>query len=87
MLPVAALLGGAAGRVALDEEELAVLRIALRAVGQLAGQPLVVAMPFLRRQLARLAGGLARLGGPYALSAIFRAVVGFFLEGLGRASR
>ena len=36
--PVAALLGRAAGRVALDDEDLAALGVALLAVGQLAGQ-------------------------------------------------
>ena len=36
---VAALLGGAAGRVALDDVELRQGRIALGTVGQLAGQP------------------------------------------------
>ena len=35
---VAALLGRAAGRVALDDVQLAALRVALLAVGQLAGQ-------------------------------------------------
>ena len=37
-VPVPALLGGAAGRVALDEEELGLGRVALLAVGELAGQ-------------------------------------------------
>ena len=35
---VAALLGGAAGRIALDDEEFGFRRIALLAVGELAGQ-------------------------------------------------
>src|SRR6185369_12145270 len=59
------LLGGTAGRIALDDEELTVLRIALRTVGQLGGQPLVVATA-LARQLARLPRRFPCLGRPHA---------------------
>jgi hypothetical protein len=51
---VAALLGRAAGRVALDDGQLAVLRLPLGAGGQLSRQALVVTAAFAR-QLARLA--------------------------------
>ena len=61
--PVAALLGRAAGRIALDDEQLRLGRVALLAVGQLAGQGGHVQRPLAPGQLARLAGGLARDGG------------------------
>src|SRR5262249_8659330 len=61
-LAIASLLGRAAGGIALDEEELAILWVALRAVGQLGRQSLVIA-PALARQLARLARGFPRLRG------------------------
>ncbi len=60
---VAALLGGAAGRVALDDEQFGLGRIALLAVGELAGQRGDVERALAAGQLARLAGGLARGGG------------------------
>src|SRR5262249_4141898 len=50
----------------LDDEELAVLGIALRAVRQLGGQTLVVA-PALARELARLAGRLTSLSRAHTL--------------------
>src|SRR5712691_7557906 len=65
-LPVPPLLRGAAGGIALDQEQLAELRIALRAIGQLGREPLIVP-PTLARELARLARRLARLGRPHAL--------------------
>ena len=65
--PVAALLGRAAGRVALDEEQLAVARVLLGAVGQLAGQGQALERALADDQLARLAGGLAGAGGGQAL--------------------
>ena len=58
---VAALLGGAAGRVALDDEDLGLGRIALLAVGELARQARDVERPFAPGELARLARRLARL--------------------------
>ena len=60
---VAALLGGAAGAVALDDEQLGLGRIALLAVGELAGQRIHVERALAAGQLARLARGLARGGG------------------------
>src|SRR6185295_9462805 len=56
---VAALLGGAAGRVALDDEQLGFGRIALLAVGELAGQRIHVERALAPREIARLARGLA----------------------------
>src|SRR5206468_11533180 len=63
---VSSLLRRAAGGGALDQEQLAVLGIALRALGELGGEAFVVDA-LLAGQLARLAGGLARLRGPHAL--------------------
>ena len=59
---VAALLGGAAGRIALDQEDLGLRRVALLAVGELAGQRADVERALAPRQLARLARRLARGG-------------------------
>ncbi len=58
--PVAAGFGGAAGRFALDQEQLAALRILLLAVGQLAGQAAGIERALAPRQIARLAGGFPR---------------------------
>ena len=58
--PVAALLGRAAGAVALDDEELALGRVALLAVGELARQIGDVERPLAPGQVARLARRLAR---------------------------
>ena len=61
---VAGVLGGAAGRVALDEVELGDLRVADRAVGELAGQRGVLERALAPRQLPRLPRRLAGvLGG------------------------
>ena len=57
--PVAALLGGAAGRGPLDDVDLTVLRLAVGAIGQLAGEVGAVQQPLAHHQVARLAGGLA----------------------------
>jgi hypothetical protein len=62
-LPVAALLGGAAGAVALDQEQFALGGIALLAVGELAGSEAMSISALAPGELARLAGGLARRGG------------------------
>ena len=59
---VAALLGAAAGRVALDDEQFGFGRVLLLAVGELAGQR-GNAERALAGQFARLAGGFARGGG------------------------
>ena len=59
-LALAALLGRAAGRVALDDEHLGVGRIAVLALGELARQRVDVERALAPRQLARLARRLAR---------------------------
>ena len=58
--PIAAALRAAAGRRALDDEELALLRVALRAVRELAGKERAVERALALHQIARLARGLAR---------------------------
>jgi hypothetical protein len=60
---VAALLGRAAGRIALDDEEFGLGGVALLAIGQLAGQRGDVERALAPRQFARLARGLAGGGG------------------------
>ena len=80
---VAALLGRAAGRVALDQEELAGPRLALRAVGELRREPFVVA-PALAGELARLPRRLARLRRPHALVGDLPRGRRILLEGLGQ---
>ena len=62
-LPVAALLGAAAGGVALDDVDLAQRRVFLLAVGQLAGQAHAVEHALAPRHLARLARGFAGARG------------------------
>src|SRR5260370_1395046 len=60
-LAIAALLGGAAGRVALDDEDLGLGRVALLAVGELARQACDVERALAARQLARFPRRLPRL--------------------------
>ena len=67
-LAVAALLGGAAGGIALDDEQLGLGGVALLAVGELAGQRGDVERALAAGQLARLAGGLAGGGGLHHLA-------------------
>ena len=57
--PVASALGGAAGRFALDQEQLAALRIALLAVGQLSGQAAGIHRALATRQIAGFASRFA----------------------------
>src|SRR5215470_1775071 len=83
-LPIPPLLGGAAGGITLHEEDLAELRIALRAIGELGRQPFVVA-PTLARELPRLPRCLARLGGPHALVGDLAGGGRVLLEGLRQA--
>src|SRR5439155_679767 len=64
---VAALLRGAARRVALDDEELGQRRIALLAVGELAREPAPVERTLAPRELLRLAGRLPDARGLEAL--------------------
>ena len=60
--PIASLLRRAAGRFAFDDVDLALRRIALLAVGQLAGQAAAVERAFAADEIARLARRLARAG-------------------------
>ena len=60
---IAALLGGAAGRVALDDEDFGLGRVALLAIGELAGQAGDVERALAPGQFARLARRFARGGG------------------------
>ena len=55
-----ALLGRTTGRITLDDEEFGLGRIALLAVGQLAGQAGDIERALAACQFARLAGGFAR---------------------------
>ena len=71
-LPVAALLGRAAGGITLDDVQLGVRRVAVRAIGQLAGQAAAGERAFAHR-LARLAGRLAR---PRRQQALFNNLLG-----------
>src|SRR5207244_5482658 len=57
---IAALLGGATGAVALDDEQLRSRGVALLAIGELARQRGNVERALLARELARLARRLAR---------------------------
>ncbi len=58
-LAVAALLGGAAGGVTLDDVDFAQRRVFFLAVGQLAGQAHAVEHALAARHFAGLAGGFA----------------------------
>src|SRR6185295_3535307 len=59
--PIAALLGRAAGRVALDDEQLARVGVGVRAVAQLAGQVETAGRRALARDFGlRRAAGFAR---------------------------
>ena len=60
---VAALLGRAAGGVALDQVQLALLGVALLALGELAGQARAVERALAAGEVARLARGLAGARG------------------------
>ena len=82
---VAALLRRATGRVALDDVQLAPRRVALLAVGELAGQRHAVERALADDEVARLAGRLARAGGRQALLDDPAAVGGVLLEVLAEA--
>ena len=86
--PVAAPFGGAAGRVALDEEQLARILVVGGAVHQLAGQAAAgedaLAVP---DQVAGLAGRLAGLGRELGLGDHLLGRLRVLLEELGRACR
>ena len=85
--PIAALLGRATGRVALDEVELAAGGVALLAVGQLARQGHAVERALADDEVARLARGLAGARGGQALlddpAAVGRVLVEVLAEAVG----
>ena len=85
-LAVAALLGGAAGGIALDEVELAQRRVLLLAVGELAGQADAVEHALAAGHLARLARGFAGAGGVDDLAGDDLGVDRAFRAGTRRAS-
>ena len=60
---VAALLGRAAGRIALDQEQFGERGVALLAIGELAGQVGDIERALAAGEFARLAGRFARRGG------------------------
>ena len=62
-IPVAALFGRTACGIALDEENLGLIAIARRAVGQLTGQPRSGQHRFALHEFARLAGRMPGRGG------------------------
>src|SRR3990172_3936114 len=82
---VAAALGRAAGRDALDDEHLAVLRVAVRAVGQLAGEHRAVEESLADDEVARFARRLARPRRGDALLDDAAAVGRVLLQVLGEA--
>src|SRR3546814_12657131 len=82
VLAVAALLGRAAGRVALDDEQLAERRVLFLAVGELAGQAGDIQRALAAGQVAGLARGLAGAGGVHALAGDRLGPVRVFLQEL-----
>ena len=84
---VAALLGGATGGVALDDEELAARGVALLAVGELAGQGAALERALADDQVARLAGGFAGARGGQRLlddaPRVVRVLLEVLVEALG----
>ena len=85
--PVARVDGRAAGRVALDEEELGGLGVADLAVGELARQRRALERALAAGQLARLARGLARARGVDRLLDDLLRVLRVLLEELGELLR
>src|SRR6185503_5542411 len=81
-LAVAALLGRAAGRIALDDEDLGEGRIALLAIGELAGEGGDVEGTLAARELAGLARRLARHRGFHDLADDLLGLLWIFLEPL-----
>src|SRR6202041_240626 len=63
-LAVAALLGGSASRIALDDEDLGLGGVALLTVGEFAGQARDVERALAAGEVSRLSRGLARLRPP-----------------------
>jgi hypothetical protein len=83
---VAALLGGAAGRVALDDEQLRQRRVLDGAVGELAGQGRVLQRRLAAGQVAGLAGRVASAGGVDCLGQDAARVGGVLLEEVGQVA-
>ena len=81
-LAVAALLGAAAGRVALDDEQFRQRRVLLRAIGQLAGQAGDVQRAFAAGEVACLAGGFTGAGGIHDLAGDGLGFIRVFLQEL-----
>ena len=79
---VAALLGGAAGGVALHQEQLAALGIALLAIGELAGQAAGIERALAPRQFASFARRLAGARGIDGLGANLASHRGILFETL-----
>ena len=84
---VATLLGGATRRIALDDVELAAGRIALLAVGELAGERQAVQGALADDQVACLAGGLAGARRSQALLDDPAPVAGVLVEVLATGFR
>ncbi len=82
-VPVPALLGGAAGGVALDDEDLRQRGVAHRAVGELARQRRVLERRLAAGEVTRLAGGVAGAGGVDGLADDLGGVLRVLLEELG----
>src|SRR3990172_8923273 len=61
-MPVAALLGASAGAIALDDIQLTLRRVALRAIGQLTRQSQTFERALADDQIARFAGRVAGAG-------------------------
>jgi hypothetical protein len=85
-LAVAALLGRAAGGVALDDVDFAQGRVLFLAVGELAGQADAVEHALAAGHVARLARGLAGARGFDDLAVMILASSGLFQQVVGRAS-
>ncbi len=83
---VARLLGGAPGRVALDEVQLGDVRVADRAVGELAGQRGALEQAFAARKVARFARRVTRPGGVDRLLDDLPGLGGVLLEKLTQLS-
>ena len=58
--PIASLLGGAAGGLTLDQEQLAAFRLTFRTVRQLAGKSAAIERALAASEIAGLAGGFTR---------------------------
>src|SRR5690606_8324027 len=87
VLAVAALLGRATGRVALDDEQLRQRRILFLAVRQLAGQAGDIQRALATGEVAGLARGLAGAGGVDDLAGDGLGLIGVLLQELLQTCR